>query len=131
MSREILNELIANEPIFHRWEHLVGRSPIRLDFEQMTSPDFFEIGASGTLYTRNDVLDILEHRYTDPAYKDTPWTAGTFHLLQLADDTYLLNYTLIQHETSGDRTTRRSTIWKKTGSGWKIAFHQGTLISTS
>lgn len=128
---ETLSELIAKEPIFHRWEHLAESVPSRSDFEQMTAPDFFEIGASGTLYTRNNVLDVLEHRYSDTAYKDAPWTAGTFHLLQLAADTYLLNYTLIQHESAGDRTTRRTSIWKKMDSGWKIAFHQGTVVPSS
>lgn len=129
MDSDVLSELIAKEPVFHRWEHLAGRRLVRSDFEQMTLSSFFEIGASGTLYTRKDVVDILEHRYKDDAYSDSPCTAGDFHLLQLAIDTYLLSYTLIQHETEGDRVTRRTTLWKKTEIGWKIAFHQGTIVS--
>ena len=128
MNSDILTELIAKEPIFHRWEHLAGKMPARSDFEQMTTCEFFEIGASGTLYTRNEVLDLLEHRYSDPTYRDTPWTAGTFHLLELAANTWLLSYTLIQHQPDGDRITRRTTVWKKTPPDWKIAFHQGTVV---
>jgi hypothetical protein len=28
----------------------------------------------------------------------------------------------------GKRRTRRSTIWKRTLDGWKIVFHQGTIV---
>jgi len=42
----------------------------------------------------------------------------------LAPDLYLLTYTLLQEE----RKTRRSTLWEHTETGWKILFHQGTII---
>lgn len=125
---EILAQLIANEPIFHRLEHLDGRSPTRADFEAMTAPDFFEIGASGRIYTRDFVLDTLEARYSNPAYTDDPWDTNGFQLRQLSADTFLLTYTLIQHKPAGDRTTRRTTLWQQTPSGWQILFHQGTIV---
>lgn len=125
----ILNELIAHEPIFHRWEHLQGRKPTRADFEQLTDPDFFEIGASGSLYARDFVLSSLETRHSDPNYRDDPHTTRDFRLRQLTPDTFLLTYTLMQHQPSGNRTTRRTTLWRQTAAGWKIRFHQGTLIS--
>jgi hypothetical protein len=25
--------------------------------------------------------------------------------------------------------TRRSTVWQKTGEGWRILFHQGTIVT--
>jgi hypothetical protein len=40
-------------------------------------------------------------------------------------DVYLLTYTLIQDEK---RRTRRATIWQRTAEGWKIVYHQGTII---
>ena len=46
---------------------------------------------------------------------------------KLAGDLYLLTYTLLQDHV---RKTRRSTIWQRTASGWKIVFHQGTLVQT-
>jgi hypothetical protein len=45
-------------------------------------------------------------------------------LRRLAEDVYLLTYTLFQPE----RRTRRATIWQSTESGWKIVFHQGTIV---
>ena len=38
---------------------------------------------------------------------------------------YLFTYTLRQRE----RLTRRATIWQSTGDGWRILYHQGTLVS--
>jgi hypothetical protein len=38
-----------------------------------------------------------------------------------------LTYTLHQ----GARITRRSTIWRRTGEGWKIVYHQGTMVEES
>jgi hypothetical protein len=43
----------------------------------------------------------------------------------LSEDTYLLTYTLLQDNV---RLTRRSTIWRSTPEGWKIVFHQGTIV---
>ena len=48
---DVLAELIAREPIFHRLE--LGTS--RADFEAQTAPDFFEVGASGAIYDRETV----------------------------------------------------------------------------
>ena len=37
---------------------------------------------------------------------------------------FSLTYTLIQ----GARVTRRATIWRRTAEGWKIVYHQGTVV---
>jgi hypothetical protein len=41
-----------------------------------------------------------------------------------ADEVYLPTYTLFQ----GKRQTRRATIWQRTDIGWKMVFHQGTVV---
>ena len=51
-------------------------------------------------------------------------TSG-FHCRKLSESVYLLTYMLLQ---DGKRRTRRSTIWKRTLDGWKIVFHQGTIV---
>jgi hypothetical protein len=48
-----------------------------------------------------------------------------FRCRELAPDVYLLTYTLLQDHT---RRTRRSTIWQRTDAGWKILYHQGTIV---
>jgi hypothetical protein len=117
--QDALAELARREPIFHRPE--LGTS--RADFERMTADDFWETGASGRRYSRKAVLDVLEQRYSAP-HADV-WETRDFHCRKLADDVYLLTYTLLQDNT---RLTRRMTIWRKTLEGWKIIYHQGTIV---
>jgi hypothetical protein len=115
----ILEELRSREPIFHRPEFGTTRS----DFERMMHPDFWEIGASGRRYSREYVLAELERRHEHP-HEDV-WETNDFRCLQLAPEVYLLTYTLIQNKI---RKTLRSTIWQRTEVGWKIMFHQGTIV---
>lgn len=116
---DTLAELTAREPIFHRPEFGTARS----DFEKATVEDFWEIGASGRRYSRNYVLDLLEERYA-VAHADV-WEARDFHCRRLSNDIFLLTYTLLQ---DNQRVTRRSTIWQSTADGWKIIYHQGTVV---
>jgi len=116
--RAVLDELEQLEPVFHRSE----RGTTRRDFENMTDPAFWEVGASGRRYSREFVLDTLESRL--PRGEVDLWETGGFHCLEIAPDNYLVTYTLLQ----GARVTRRCTLWRRTGSGWKILYHQGTLV---
>ncbi len=115
----VLGELMRREPIFHRPEF----GTTRADFERMTASDFWEIGASGRRYDRAYVLDELERRYSVP-HADR-WETTDFECRRLAENIYLLTYILVQ---DGSRRSRRSTIWERVGDGWKIVFHQGTLV---
>ncbi|MGV0025365.1 nuclear transport factor 2 family protein [Phormidesmis priestleyi] len=114
----VLNELMRREPIFHRSEY----GTTRRDFENMTDPDFWEVGASGRCYSRECVLDTLEKRYENPT--EEIWETRDFHCLEIAPENYLVTYTLIQ----GERITRRSTIWRRSNLSWKIVYHQGTVV---
>jgi hypothetical protein len=117
----VLDELVSREPIFHRPEW----GTTQADFERMTMPDFWEVGASGRRYSREWVLAELERRqHTE---MEDVWEATDFICQKLADDVYLVTYTLLQNN---DRLTRRSTIWRLTEDGWKIVFHQGTMVQT-
>jgi len=115
----ILDELRAREPIFHRPE--LGTT--RADFEAQMATDFWEIGASGRCYGREFVLATLEARWSQP-HEDL-WETSGFHCRELGEGTYALTYTLRQRE----RVTRRLTLWRKSGSGWQILFHQGTIAA--
>ena len=115
----ILEELKAREPIFHRPEF----GTTTADFENMMDADFWEIGASGRRYAKEYVLAELERRHQHP-HEDI-WDTSDFYCRELAPDLYLLTYTLIQNRI---RKTRRTTIWRRTKVGWKIVFHQGTIV---
>jgi hypothetical protein len=76
-------------------------------------------------------LDELEKRFAsrDAAKPDIAksdiWETSDFRCRKLADDVYLLTYNLIQ---DNKRHTRRCTIWQRTPQGWKIVYHQGTVV---
>jgi hypothetical protein len=114
----VLEELKRREPIFHRPE--LGTT--RGDYENMTEPTFWEVGASGRRYSREFILDTLENRALQ-GYEDI-WETLDFHCLEVAPDNYLVTYTLLQ----GARVTRRATLWRRMSSGWKILYHQGTVV---
>ena len=115
----ILAELSAREPIFHRPEF----GTTRADFERMTTDDYWETGASGRRYSRAAVLNELEKRFSAP-HQDI-WETSEFHCRKLGENTWLLTYTLLQDHA---RLTRRATIWRQTADGWKILYHQGTIV---
>jgi hypothetical protein len=117
---DILAQLIRREPIFHRPEF----GTTRADFEKMATQDFWEVGASGRRYSRSYVLDILEERFQTNQSGDI-WETSDFYCKRLGADVYLLTYTLLQHKA---RKTRRSTIWQQAQEGWKIVYHQGTVV---
>ena len=119
---EILSELSSREPIFHRPEF----GTTRADFEAMTAEDFWEVGASGRSYSREFALETLEQRFS--ALHDDVWETSDFQCRQLAEGVYLLTYTLVQDRK---RVTRRATIWRKYEDGWKILYHQGTIVQDS
>jgi len=115
----VLSELMAREPIFHRPEF----GTTRADFERMMADDFWETGASGRRYSRAFVLDELERRLGAPREDD--WEAKDFNCRELAPGVFLLTYTLLQNQ---ERLTRRATIWERAPEGWKIVYHQGTMV---
>jgi len=34
----------------------------------------------------------------------------------------------IERSQGGPRITRRATLWRRTAGGWKVLYHQGTLV---
>lgn len=117
----IQQTLVDREPIFHRAEF--GRT--RADFDAMMAEEFWEVGASGRQYGREDILKTLEQRYSAP-YEDE-WITSDYYCQEIAPASYLLTYTLWQ----GPRVTRRATIWRASANGWLIVFHQGTVVDSA
>jgi len=116
----VLEELRRHEPIFHTLEF--GRT--RADFERATAPEYWEASASGRRYSRDFILRTLDvHPPVNAA--SAGWQTYDHALRRLGPDTYLITYTLRQIE----RLTRRATIWQRTPGGWRILYHQGTIVS--
>ena len=117
----VARELRDREPIFHRSEHGVSRA----EFEAMTVPDFWEVGASGRVYSRRTCLDELERRYADAAYDPLEGLeVSDFAVREAGADVWLATYQLLQ----GERRTRRVSVWQRTIAGWVLVYHQGTVI---
>jgi hypothetical protein len=114
----VRRELLAREPIFHKPE--LGT---RLeDYLAMTADDYWEVGASGRVYDRDGVVNGLVQRGKVPG--DEHWTVSDAQVRQLSGDTYAFTYQLDQ----AGRLTRRLTLWREDSDGWKILYHQGTII---
>jgi hypothetical protein len=116
----VLEELRVREPIFHT----SAFGSTRADFEKATAPGYWETSASGRRYSREFILTTLEQNPPIDAIA-AGWQCYDHALRRLGPDTYLLTYTLRQIE----RLTRRATIWQTTSEGWRILYHQGTIVS--
>jgi hypothetical protein len=122
---DVLQELKKREPLFHRRELVNSRE----DFERETADDFWETGASGRRYSREFVWATLRECLEGSDMDDfglEQWQTRDFQLREIAPLTYLLTYTLWGQ---GDRLTRRLTVWQGCiEDGWKILYHQGTVV---
>lgn len=77
-------------------------------------PDWQEVGRSGRLWTREDVLDAIGP--IDPVDLEVVTTD------RVGADAILL----LWRASSDGRSTLRSSLWVRAGSGWQQRFHQGT-----
>jgi hypothetical protein len=116
----VFEELRAREPIFHSLEF----GSTHEDFARSTAPEYWEVGASGRRYSREFILANTEKIQSVNAAA-AGWQCSEFGLCRLGTDVYLLTYTLRQN----DRLTRRSTLWQSTAEGWRILYHQGTIVA--
>jgi hypothetical protein len=116
----IFEELRCREPIFHT----AAFGTTLVDFERVMAPGYWEVGASGRRYSRDFILRILKERPPVDA-ASAGWQSFDYGLRRLGPDTYLFTYTLHQEK----RVTRRATIWQIAGEGWRILYHQGTIVS--
>lgn len=89
---------------------------------QLLHPEFTEIGASGRLWTRSEIIVSLveDSRKSTEPIKATDMAGrllapGVVHLTYVSDN--------------GGRRARRSSVWLWTEEGWRAYFHQGTLAS--
>jgi hypothetical protein len=117
---QTLEELSAREPIFHT--ERFGRS--LEDFERGTARDFWEVGASGRRYSREFILGMRRKDSLVDA-DEAGWKASGFGLRRLGPDFFLVTYTLDQ----AGRLTRRATVWERGADGWRLVYHQGTIVT--
>ncbi|HEY0249114.1 MAG TPA: ribonuclease HI family protein [Gryllotalpicola sp.] len=110
----------TDEDAVLRLERALLTAGVRGDASRLAAllhPDFEEIGASGRLWDRDTIIQSLLDSPATDAELTTIHTAT-----HLSPDAVLLVF-----ETLGARgPVRRSSVWLRTASGWKLRFHQGT-----
>jgi hypothetical protein len=94
--------------------------------ERLLHPNFFEVGCSGTLYSRASVLAEFS---THPQSYEV-WSQD-FQIESLAEGLALLTYRSAHLADNGtlERHTRRASLWQSTEQGWQLRFHQGTPVA--
>ncbi|MFB8102952.1 DUF4440 domain-containing protein [Streptomyces sp. NPDC056007] len=82
-------------------------------------PEYREIGTSGRSWTRESIIAAL----TAPdGPRPGPLTASRMRGAELGSDLVHLTF---DTESRGLRS-HRSSLWRLTGSGWRLYFHQAT-----
>jgi hypothetical protein len=85
---------------------------------ELLDPEFREFGAFGRVWDRRSTLDSMA---TEDA---PPPTADGVAATRVTDDVILVTY----RARRGDRTTLRSSLWRRRAGGpWQLYFHQGTV----
>lgn len=109
-------------------ETRLHRQDVRADeaaLRELIAEDFFEFGVSGTVWTRDAVIEALHGESFSPR------EVTDFRLTLLADDVALVTYRGHRFATPERPASDslHSSIWRLHDGRWQMRFHQGTLLS--
>jgi hypothetical protein len=87
----------------------------------LLAEDFEEFGASGRVWTRDAILDLLAAEdYRPPLIKELKCRL-------LVDGVALVTYRAVREESMGrEVVSLRSSVWSIENGRWRMRFHQGT-----
>ena len=85
--------------------------------DEILADEFFEIGSSGFMYDKQECLET--------GVVLTDMTLHNYEIYPLAEDVVLSTYFIV--DTTRNRNTLRSSIWKLIDGRWQLYFHQGTI----
>ena len=98
----------------------VRRSAQQVD--ELLDPDFREIGASGRLWTRAEVISALT---SEPSTDE-----DRIRATEVAGEVVGPGIVQLIYVSDRDgRRTRRSSLWRRSAGGWRMLFHQGTPLN--
>jgi hypothetical protein len=89
----VMDEIRAREPLFHHRELVCSAET----FDRETSDDFWEVGASGKVYSRTDVRTGILQRLATKDEDDMVterWRTEDHQVRALGGETYLFTYVL-------------------------------------
>lgn len=93
---------------------------VRKDNEKLgaiLAEDFFEIGSSDYMYGRKECLEI--------GVVQTDMKLHNYEIYPLAEGVVLSTYFIV--DSTRNRNTLRSSIWKLVDGKWRLFYHQGTI----
>ena len=90
--------------------------------QRVLAPDFVEVGRSGRLHSRQDVLSLPRQ----PIPASIPLDA--FEVRFIEHEVALVTYISDVAYPSGRERARRSSLWTRATGMWRLRFHQGTPI---
>ncbi|MFD7680830.1 DUF4440 domain-containing protein [Streptomyces sp. NPDC059759] len=102
-------ELRLLDPEVRRSADLVGA---------LLHPDFYEFGSSGHIWDRASIIAALAAETETGGHSTTSRMKG----VQLAEDLVHLTF----DTDNNGRRAHRSSLWRRSGDGWLLYFHQGT-----
>ena len=119
-QNDIMQQIIQRETTLHQPE-------FRQDVQTVAAllhEAFAEIGRSGKLTHRTEVIDALQKEFDQPVIQ-----AEDFKLDMLSHEVVILRYRSYVYDEHQQKTkhTLRSSVWVNTDQhGWQMRFHQGT-----
>lgn len=114
--------------ILERLEEGLWREEFRFDAKRMDeviAEDFFEIGRSGRVYQRDDILAVPR----GPIAARLP--LQDFRVRLLAPSVAQVTYNSAVTYDGVYEYGRRSSIWTRGPNGWLLRFHQGTPMTAT
>ncbi|WP_019548080.1 DUF4440 domain-containing protein [Streptomyces sulphureus] len=88
---------------------------------ELLDPAFVEIGASGRRWDATTILTVTSGTTAPASSVRVSEMSGAVLAPDLVHLTYLADL--------GGRRAWRSSLWRRTDSGWRLYFHQGTPAS--
>ena len=106
-------------------EESMWRSETRFDrayMEAVLHPGFTEVGRSGRIFSRDEVLDMphVDIRVEIPR--------STFEVSEIAEGVALIGYQTIPSD-SMHGAAHRASVWVDGGARWLLRYHQGTPVA--
>jgi hypothetical protein len=119
------NELGEIATLLLRFEQSLLDPAVRRNAAKVSAllaQDFVEIGASGRMWTREQIIDLLASEHFDPP------AIENFECRQIAEGVVLATYRAVRTEptTHSRSVSLRSSLWTNESGVWLLRFHQGT-----
>jgi hypothetical protein len=88
---------------------------------ELLDPEFVEFGASGRRWDIESILEVTSGGSVSP---DSPVEVSQMNGVLLAPGVVHVTY----FADNQGRRAWRSSVWRLTEAGWRMYFHQGTLV---